>query len=311
LMYFIRGAVIVLGVFFIVYVALSLLMAAAWRALRRDPRPASPAAAYGFRILPLVAALTAVLVFTIPSFIWLEPRGTDEPVGAAAFALASAGAAILVFGACNALFAWLYTLRCMSSWIGDSPVLKRWAGVPAYRASQAAPLLAVAGLCRPKLLVSSCAERVLDPDELEVALRHELAHVRRRDNLKKLALRACPFPLLRGLEREWLEAAERNADDEAVNDEPSALNLASALIKVSRLSPRVPGPELALDLVAGHPGAVAARVERLLAWKPRAPSRPRLLPAAMPAMLLSLVVSGLTYTWLLARVHQFTELLMR
>lgn len=309
-MYFIRGAVIALGVFFIVYVALSLLVAAAWRALR-DPRPASPAAAYGFRILPLVAALTAVLVFTVPSFLWLEPRGTDEPVGAAALALASAGAAILVFGVCNALFAWLYTLRCLSSWIGDSPVLKLWAGVPAYRASQAAPLLAVAGLCRPKLLVSSCAERVLDPDELEAALRHELAHVRRRDNLKKLALRTCPFPLLRGLERAWLEAAERNADDEAVNDEQSALNLASALIKVSRLSPRVPGPELALDLVSGHPGAVAARVERLLAWKPRAPSRLRLLPVAVPAMLLSAVVLGLTYRWALAGVHQLTELLVR
>jgi len=309
-MYFIRGGVISLGIFFLVYVALSLLVGVGWRALRCDRRRISSATAYSFRILPLAAALVVVAVFTVPSFLRFEPRWDDEPMGIAVLALASAGAVILIFGTINALLAWMRTSRSVSSWTSDSRTLELEATVPAFQTPESAPLLAVAGLCRPKLLVSSCARRWLDPGELEVAIRHELAHVRSRDNLKKLLLRASAFPLLGALERAWLEAAEINADDEAVKDERSALDLASALLKVSRLSPRVPGPELAMDLVSGAPGAVAARVERLLAWKPRARPKPR-FRIAVPAALVASVAAGLAYTWVLARVHQFTEFLVR
>jgi Zn-dependent protease with chaperone function len=310
-MYFIRGSIIALGVFFLVYVALSLLVAVAWRAIRRDRRPVRSATAYGFRILPLVAALVTVAVFTVPSFLWFEPRRDDEPIGMAALALACAGAALLLFGTINALLAWMRTSRSVSSWIADAQMLKPLAMVPAFHTSEAAPLLAVAGVGRPKLLVSDAAARVLDAGELEVAIRHELAHVRRRDNLKKLVLRFCPFPSLLVVERAWLQAAEIDADDEAVRDERSALDLASALLKASRLSPRVPGPELAMDLVSHAPGAVAARVERLLAWSPRVPRPPRSLPISVPVALMTAIVAGLNYVWALARLHQFTEFLLR
>ncbi len=310
-MYFIRGGVIALGVFFLVYVALSLLVGVGWRALRRDRRRVSSAPAYAFRMLPLVAALLAVALFSVPSFLRFEPRWEDEPIGTAVLALASAGAVILVFGTINALRAWMRTARSVSSWTSDSRRLNLETAVPAFQTPESAPLLAVAGLCRPKLLVSGCARQLLDPGELEVAIRHELAHARRRDNLKKLLLRACAFPFLDALDRGWLEAAEINADDEAVQDERSALDLASALLKASRLTPRVPGPELTMDLVSGAPGAVTARVERLLAWTPRARPQRRLRPIAVPASLIGAVAAGLAYMWVLARVHQFTEFLVR
>ena len=309
-MYFIRGGVIALGVFFLVYVALSLLVSLGWRTLHRDRRRVSAATAYGFRILPLVAALVVVSVFTVPSFLRFEPRWDDEPIGNAALALASVGAAILIFGIINALLAWMRTSSSVSSWTSDSRTLNLKAAVPAFQTPESASLLAVAGLCRPKLLVSGCARQLLEPGEFDVAIRHELAHVRRRDNLKKLLLRTCAFPFLGALERAWLQAAEISADDEAVQDERSALDLASALLKVSRLSSRLPGPELAMDLVSGNPGAVAARVERLLSWTPRARPQRRLFPVAVPA-LVSAVTVALAYMWVLARVHQFTEFLVR
>jgi len=310
-MYFIRGGIIALGVFFLVYVALSLLVGVGWRALRRDRRRVSSAMAYGLRILPLAAALVVVAAFTVPSFLRFEPRWDDEPMGSAVLALASAGAVILIFGIINALLAWMRTSRSVSSWTSDSRTLELEATVPAFQTPESAPLLAVAGLCRPKLLVSGCARRLLDPGELDVAIRHELAHVRSRDNLKKLLLRASAFPFLGALERAWLEAAEINADDEAVTDERSALDLASALLKASRLSPHILGPELAMDLVSGAPGAVAARVERLLSWTPRVRRQRRLLPIAVPAAVVAVMAAGLAYTWVLARVHQFTEFLVR
>ena len=73
-MYFIRGCVIAMSVFVLVYVALSLLVGAGWRALHRDRRRVSSATAYGFRILPLVAAILVVALFTVPSFLRFEPR---------------------------------------------------------------------------------------------------------------------------------------------------------------------------------------------------------------------------------------------
>jgi len=310
-MYFFRGSIIALGVFVLVYVALSLMVGVGWRWLRRDRRSVSSATAYGLRILPLTAALVVVVLFTVPSFLRLEPRWDDEPMGGAVLALASAGLVVLIFGTMNTLLAWVRTARRVSSWTANLRALELQAPVPAFQTPESAPLLAVAGLCRPKLLVSSCAQRVLGRQELEMAIRHEVAHVRRRDNLKKLLLRACAFPLLHELERAWIEAAEIQADDEAVRDEQSALDLASALIKLSRLSPRAPAPALAMDLLTGNPSAVAARVERLLAWKPRVPSQPRGWYVGVPAALAAAAAAGLTYMWTLARIHQFTEFLVR
>lgn len=310
-MYFIRCSVIALSVFFLVYIGLSLLVGAGWRALHGDGRRVSSAAAYGFRILPLLVAFVAVVLFTIPSFFRFEPRWDDEPIGVAVLALAASGSAIVIFGIFNMLLAWTRTRRSVSSWIADSQTLKLEAAVPAFQTCESAPLLAVAGLCRPTLLVSGCARRLLDDSELEVAIRHELAHVQRRDNLKKLVLCACPFPFLGALEHAWLEAAEINADDDAVCDEPSALDLASALLKLSRLSPRTPSAELAMDLVSCSPGAVAARVQRLLAWTPRPRPQRRLLPIALPAAAMAVTTAALSYMWVLARVHEFTEILVR
>ena len=311
MMYFVRGMVIALSVFFLVYAGLSLLVAAGWRALQRNIRRPSSAAAYGCRMMPLVAAFLAVVGFTIPSFLRFEPRWDDEPLGIMVLVLAASGAGILIFGVSNALLSWMRTRHSVSFWTADGQPLNLEVAVAAFQTRGSAPLFAVAGLCRPKLLVSDCARRLLDPGELDAAIRHELAHVRNRDNLRKLLLRICAFPFLGALERAWLEAAEIHADDEAVRDERSALDLASALLKLSRISPPEPSPELAMDLVSGSPGAVAARVERLLAWTPQSRRQRTPLSIAVPAAVMAVTAAGLTYMWVLVRVHQLTELLVR
>ena len=48
------------------------------------------------------------------------------------------------------------------------------------------------------MLLSGAAELVLTTNELQTALNHEIAHVRRRDNLKKLLLRFVAFPGMAG-----------------------------------------------------------------------------------------------------------------
>ena len=108
------------------------------------------------------------------------------------------------------------------------------------RVSGAAPPLTVAGILRPSVWLSRAAEFVLTERELQSALRHEFVHVRRRDNLRKLILRLVAFPGMAELESAWREATEMAADDGAVSSASEALDLAAAVIKLSRLAPLKP-----------------------------------------------------------------------
>ena len=104
------------------------------------------------------------------------------------------------------------------------------------RISAAAPPLTAAGILRPSLWLSQAAEFVLTEQELKTALRHEAVHVRRWDNLRKLVLRLVALPGMAELESAWREATEMAADDAAVSTASEALDLAAAVIKLSRLA---------------------------------------------------------------------------
>ena len=86
------------------------------------------------------------------------------------------------------------------------------------------------------------------------------------DNLKKVLISATPFPGMSGLESAWREAAELAADDAAVANRQDALNLAAALIKLSRSSKQWSEPALASGLVSGS-CSIRLRVGRLLEWR--------------------------------------------
>ena len=58
--------------------------------------------------------------------------------------------------------------------------------------------------------------------------------MRSRDNLKKALISATPFPGMSGIESAWREASELAADDAAVANRQNALDLAAALIKLSK-----------------------------------------------------------------------------
>jgi Zn-dependent protease with chaperone function len=140
-----------------------------------------------------------------------------------------------------------------------------------------------------------------------------LAHIRRRDNLKKLLLRFVAFPGMIGLEAAWLEATEMASDDASVSNGGEALDLASALLKLSRSASVEPPVDLTAALVHSPAAIMNARVERLIAW-----SADRLMPSqrfspwyGLSATVATVAVFALTYSHLLARVHTATEWLVR
>jgi Zn-dependent protease with chaperone function len=335
-----RGIAVSLSVFVLIYCVLSVAISFAWRAIRLHVQryPARRVADFLFalRVLPLACATIITVVFTVPSFLLLEPRSIDEPLGEVPLALGVCGLALGMFGILNAAAAIRRASRAISTWMLGAQPLEAVAPVPVLRISRPAPPMTAAGIVRPRVLLSGAAEFILTNNELRTALNHEVAHVSRRDNLKKLMLRFVSFPGMTGLEGAWLESTEMAADDAAVSSADEALDLAAALIKLSRLAPVGPQVDLTAALVYSPTTAMNARVERLIAWSDKQRSdkqrceqgndsqtsdqpggngrisRPAYSSWCVAAAILAtFAVALVTYTQLLTQVHTATEWLVR
>src|SRR5262249_45927772 len=145
------------------------------------------------------------------------------------------------------------TARVQKRWQADSRTQLQIAGVDArvYCVENESPLVAVTGIFRPKIFVSRQGLNVLSPEELRAAIAHEMHHVRRFDNLKQLVLNVVgPLERLGGAQSfSWTLASEVAADAGALDRGASALDLASALVKVAALRR---GPLLSHQIAASH-----------------------------------------------------------
>lgn len=279
-----RGLLVSLAFFATVYCPLSLLALLSWRRLVRMGL-SSANLLFGLRIFSFTVSSVAAVFFAFPSF-WLMERATlDED--AATFALAACSLVILGAGLSRVLKAQARTTSAVTKWsVASSSMGSKSMGPanpgseprtpalgPSMSAANGAPALILAGIRRPKVMVSDMAAMVLSSDEMRMAVRHELAHMRSWDNLKKALISAIPFPGTSGLENAWREAAELAADDAAVANRQDALDLASALIKLSRSSTQWSEPALASGFVSGS-SSIALRVKRLprVAHGPPAPA---------------------------------------
>jgi Zn-dependent protease with chaperone function len=316
-MFALRGIAVALSVFAIVYCALSLSVCITWRKVRSRmehcPSHRLADLLFALRMFPFVMAAVITAVFTVPSFLLLEPRAIDEPIGTASFTLGLGGAMICLIGFVNALTAMRRAARAISSWMAGAHRIESSGQLPVLRMSRPIPPMTAVGIVSPKILLSKSAESMLAANELQTALNHEAAHIRRRDNLRKLLLRFVTFPGMNEVETAWIEAAEMAADDAAVSSANDALDLAAALIKLSRLAPVEPSPDLTAALVHIPASIMNARVERLLAWTPERKVTHGSLSLwyAIGSAFAVLITFVLTYSELLARIHAATEWLVR
>ena len=182
-------------------------------------------------------------------------------------------------------------------------------GAAAISASNGAPALILVGIRSPRVMVSDMAATVLSEHELQIAIRHELGHKRSWDNLKRVLISATPFPGMSSLENAWREAAELAADDAAVTNRQDALDLAAALIKLSRSSKQWSEPALASGLVSGS-SSISLRVQRLLEWRTAGRRLQRTWPWTL--LVLSIMIVGIAsnYGATLALTHRLTEILV-
>ena len=315
-MFVLRGIGISLALFLVLYVPAALAVARGWGALLQvlKPRTARTSATllFAMRVFPFALATVFTLVFTLPSFLLLEPRSSDEAVGVAPLVLGFCCLGLLAIGIFQTVSAHMRTSRALMNWLDGSTLMESDAAAPVFRTGNNAPSLTVAGVRTPKVLVSDAAVAALTPRELRTALKHEMAHARSYDNLKKLFFRFSAFPGMAALEHAWSEQSELAADDDAVSCLRDALDLAGALIKVSRLVPWQPQAELTTGLLHSST-ALGMRVQRLVSWDKNvsAAATRKYWRYALPTLGGALFLVVATYGPVLTGLHAVTEWLVR
>jgi beta-lactamase regulating signal transducer with metallopeptidase domain len=305
-----RGLLVSLAFFATMYCPLSLLIVMAWPSIRRmnqESRANSANFLFGLRIFPFAFSAMVTLFFTFPSFWLLERASLDED--AATFILAVCSLVILSAGLFRVLRTQARTTRAVAQWLVEATSIGSDAITPELSASDGAPALILVGIRRPRVMVSDMATIVLSDDELQVAVRHELGHMRSWDNLKKVLISATPFPGMGSIESAWREAAELAADDAAVSNRQEALDLAAALIKLSRSSQQLPKRLFATGLVIGS-CSIRLRVERLLQWRTASRHIRRAWTGTLLVLFTMIIGIVCKYGAALALTHRLTELLV-
>lgn len=311
-MFTLRGIAVSLTFFVLLYGLLSAIAALSWRWLRLLHAAEQSVAdlLFALRVLPFFASVLITAAFVVPSFDILEPRSVDEGMGTFTFGLGIAALLLIAYGSYRVIAAQISTSRIVARWLeGASPLDTGSQAVTLCSRRETPPLILI-GMREPRVLVSESAVAVLGHEELRVALKHELAHIRSWDNLKKLLFRFTPFPGLAKLEAAWSQAAELAADDAAVSNVNDALDLAAALVKLSRLVPVEAAPACTVGFVTG---SIRARIARLLAWEEGSLARQRRIPRwlAIPPIAAAVFCAFITYGPALAFTHELTEWLVR
>jgi Zn-dependent protease with chaperone function len=261
-----RGMMVSLAFFALTYSFFSLLALLAWRSigLFSRSRKVPVNLLFGLRVLPFVLSAAVTVFLAFPSFLLMEAHSMDEDAGT--FALSLSAVLFLGAGLYQVMAAAARTRRVVAECLEGAKGLTADGATSTLLSRRSVLPLMLIGIRLPKVLISEAARDILSEGELRAAVRHEIEHVRSRDNLKKVFLSCVPFPAMAGLEKTWQEAAELAADDGAVSSREEALDLASALIKLSRRFPPQAAPAFTTGLVSVS-GSVATRVERLLVWK--------------------------------------------
>jgi beta-lactamase regulating signal transducer with metallopeptidase domain len=315
-----------LAVFFLAHSAFGGAAALAARWL--EPRMHRAEAHYGKRLLiglrlfPFLAASALAMFLAAPAFLLYEPVAAEETLPPGIALMAGSALVLLLHAFTRTTHTAMVTRRAVRRWErGASRSNVAEGGLPIFTFPSDQPVMAVVGLWRARLFVSSRIHSLLTEEEFRAAVQHERAHHRARDLWHQWLLRALPdlcpgLGALRRLERMIAQKVEEAADVNGVShDRGQALALASALLKVARTasSDAGPLPVGAYLLPQGGESALAQRVLRLTrAAASPAPAARRAFSWVSAAVFLALAAGGLAhYGALLRQTHELLEALVR
>jgi beta-lactamase regulating signal transducer with metallopeptidase domain len=327
-MYELLGICLVLASLLTINALASVTTAACWRFIERPlhTRSARTRAEvlFAMRVGPPALAFISVAIFLVPSYVVYEPHASGEVVSKKLAILAILSAIGAGFAILRALRSWSATRSLQQEWLSQAfQITLGGISIPTFRFANAFPIIAVVGTVRPRLFIAEQVLEILSKEELTAAIAHESGHLSAHDNFKRSLLRVCRDALMivpcgRSLDRAWAEAAECAADEHAVQQNAeTALNLASALVKIAKMIPvgaHASVPMAAFLVGVEETRGVKARVRRLLeiasnGCRHSVPNSPiaRILPATSLGLLLTLAVAVASNRQVLVTVHSMIE----
>jgi hypothetical protein len=327
-MYELLGICLVLAVLLTINALASLVAAACWRFLEWPLRTRSARTRaeilFAMRAGPPALALISVTLFLVPSYIRYEPYTTAEVVSKKLATLAILSMMGITFALWRALRSWFATRSLRREWLTNAvQITLGGTSIPTFRIASSFPIVAVVGAFKPRLFIAERVLEILSEEELTAAIAHECGHLSAHDNFKRSLLRVCRDVLMivpcgRSLDRAWAEAAECAADEQAAQQSAeTALNLASALVKIAKMVPvgaRASVPMAAFLVGIEEPRGVKARVRRLLEIASNGyrhgtpnPTIARVLPARSLCFLVFLALVVTNNPRVLFSVHTMIE----
>jgi hypothetical protein len=271
-------SIVLLGVYGLVNLLISVLVQISWSAgLDRTCQASRDLLA--LRLLPTGAALLVTLGVAMPAFLIYEPARQAEEFGPLLAALAWLAIATAGDGLHRGWRAWSVTRKVVRSCVTSHCEFLSGLKMSILDADE--PVVAIVGGWRPRLIATRSVIAECTREEFRQIIAHEAAHLSARDNLKLLLLLVSPdalawLPAGRALIERWRVAVEHEADECATgSDRHKRLELASALVKVARLSLRAHDrlPPLSLSIALNN---VEERVRQLLS---PVSVVPRIIPA--------------------------------
>ncbi|MCU1233071.1 MAG: peptidase BlaR1 [Candidatus Solibacter sp.] len=305
--------------FFVVHSLVGLLVAAlapmAVRAGLRMRARRAAALLLALRLAPATLGLVVVAGLCVPSYLMLEEASVEE-VGWLCLVLAVLAGLVWSVAIARSLRAGARSVRHARDWerVGSLAEIHGARDLVCV-VDSSTPLLALAGVVHPRLVMSRTVAGALTAEQLRAALLHEEAHRTAHDNLKRLLLLLSPGLLpgcygFHALERGWYRFTEWAADDEAVAGNPRlSLSLAAALVRIARLGGTPsPAPLTATFLADGRD--LTARVDRLLAPAIQTPTG-RGLPIIAVAAAIAALLAATVNAGTLESAHRLMEYLVR
>jgi Zn-dependent protease with chaperone function len=310
--YLLHGMTLAFAWFLLLNAAVTLLVVLVSSRLTKRSSAGSPGLWLALRLSPAALSFAFVALVFLPSYWRYEPREFVEGFDVTLTALAVLALAIVGTSVARGVTAWRRADQRTQDWMrAGRPLALADTSMQAFAIDTDAPLMALVGVVRPRLLITRPVLEALTDEELRASVAHEVGHWRAWDNLKRLAMRAAPDLLsatgaARALERRWAAAAEHVADLGAGDGGDARCALASALVKVARLTP--PGPSIAEPISALVDGGdITARVQRLLDDTPAAAGR---RPLRWLTVVIPVSALAFGYSPLLRLVHGVTEILV-
>jgi hypothetical protein len=263
----------------------------------------------GLRLFPSLLAAALVVALCLPSFISFENERGAEQVGIPFLIAAALGASVWIVSLARGVRAVVSARRFIERCSMQLPVHPNSVWV----LESGTPLVGLAGLLKPRVIVSRCVAQALNADQLAAALHHENAHRDSSDNLKRLLLLVAPdvFPglnLLRSFDRAWVHFSEWAADDCVVGNDPRlSLPLAEALVRVARLGSAHQPSALMSAFVLPNDN-ISQRVGRLLDGSSvSALTSPRIIGPKTAVFLSVSLLAASNIPGVLSGVHELLE----